>query len=154
MEGVDYIWTSVVKQFSHHSHICNSANWLWAGLCTPGHTHSSWQASRGPLCDVQPILAYSWLKEMCAWAYRTVYGCQPEIERYLNVLPAGTPVLYTLSLWEHAGDWKPALKPTWEPAWGPARGSCGSGGVEFSSTGSLWRMANSEFVEALPNRSL
>jgi len=29
-----------------------------------------------------------------------------------------------------------------------------SGGVEFSSTGSLWLMANYEFVEALADRSL
>jgi len=38
---------------------------------------------------------------MCAWAYGTIYGCQPEMDLYLSLLPAVfavIPVLYTLSL--------------------------------------------------------
>ena len=78
------------------------------------------------------------------------------MDLYLSLVPAVILLLYYRceSAWEPAGDWKPALEPTWEPAWEPAWESRASGEVEFSSTGSLWPMANSEFVEALANRSL
>jgi hypothetical protein len=37
---------------------------------------------------------------MCAWAYGTIYGCRPEMDLYLSLLPAVfavIPVLYTIA---------------------------------------------------------
>jgi hypothetical protein len=51
----------------------------------------------------QLIVFYSRFIEMYPWAYGTIYGCQPEMDLYLSLLPAVLVVilvqLYTLSLW-------------------------------------------------------
>jgi hypothetical protein len=35
---------------------------------------------------------------MCVWVYRTIYGCRPEMELKLPLVPAVLLVLYTISL--------------------------------------------------------
>jgi len=36
-------------------------------------TRSSWQASRGPLDDAQPIVIHSQSIDICTWAYGSIY---------------------------------------------------------------------------------
>ena len=63
-------------------------------------TRSSQQASCGPLRDVQPIVSYSRVIEMGAWAYGTIYGWRPEMDLFQSALPAAfaaIPVLYTIA---------------------------------------------------------
>ena len=94
--GLEHQWLS----FGGHSilFIGKSANGRWAALHAHAHTRSSYQASHGPLRKVQSLFIYSRFIQMCAWAYGTIYGCQPEIYLYLSLQPALLPVLYTLSL--------------------------------------------------------
>jgi len=105
----------------------------------------SWRCARGPMERYMAAgqrWTYTCLYCQLLYQYCTRYRCESAWEPTGDGKPAPEPT------------WVPAWEPAWEPAWKPAWESRASGGVEFSSTGSLWPMSNSEFVEALGNRRL
>jgi hypothetical protein len=64
------------------------------------HTYIHAAHSKLPV-DPSPAVIYSRFIEMCAWAYGTLSGCRPEMDRYLSKLPAVfvvIPVRYPLLL--------------------------------------------------------
>jgi len=67
----------------------------YAYTCTcAAHTN----ASRGPLGNAQPMVIYSRFIELYAWAYGTIYGCQPEMDLYLTLVSTDILLLYAPSL--------------------------------------------------------
>jgi len=130
---------------------------------THAHTHSSQQASCGPLRDPQFIVIYSPFTEIYVWAYGTIYSHQQEVDLYLWLLPAVFVVMMVV--------YKLLLRVRIRACWRLTACSrvclraymiaCSIAclrelGFERSrvSTGSFWPMANSQFVEALANRTL